>query len=329
MFIVNPTTINGNKSYVGFKSCSMDEITVITGGYIITPRKEIIVIDETEEHCNVFSTYINIYLEKDLSQIYDISTAIRILCELGCCVYSGIRYREYVDRKSENYNDDAITLFFPENIKNITSYQKEVCKKIINSNKSLLGDREKIYMAYESYPNKTYTKEQILNILTEPLVKELDAQILELKTLKLEPIDYDKKEHLSFLQNLMLSKDIHYLWNLADVNLSNNKNGNNYILINDQLENIGYISFSEPTDAFYGNTVSLYYAIDEKYRGKQYGKIAVEEITDWLFLEKGIDCVIAQADVGNVHSINTLLKAGMTKINEDEEYTTFIQQKNR
>lgn len=326
---IRPITINGNLSPVEFKSCTIDELTILIGGYIITPRGEIIVVDETEEHCNVFSDYINIYLEQSPFKTYDTATATKILCEIGCCVYAGIRYREYIANKTESFDNEAISLNFPQEINKITSIQKEACKKIIASNTSIFGDREKIFMNYGGYPDTVYTKDQILKILTESSKKELNSKILDLSTLKLEPVDYNKKEHLNFIKNLMQSKDIYYLWDLADSSLINNQNTSKYIILNESLEKIGYVNYSDPTEAIYGNTVSLYYAIDEKYRGQEYGKRIIEEISNWLFFEKGIDCIIAQADVKNIYSINTLLKAGMTRINEDEEYTTFIQRKNR
>ena len=158
-------TINGNKSKLDFQSCSMDELTVLVGGYIITPRGEIIVVDESDEHCNIFSAYINEYLEQDDFKIYDTGTALKILCEFGCCVYSGIRYKEYISSRTGNYDDEALTLAFPKEIEEITTVQKEICKRIIESNKSLLGNREKFYIAYESFPGIPYTKEQILSIL--------------------------------------------------------------------------------------------------------------------------------------------------------------------
>lgn len=158
-------TINENESTLSFQSCSTEELTVLIGGYIITPRGEIIIIDESDEHCNIFSTYINEYLEQKEFKIYDTGTAIKILCELGCCVYSGIRYKEYISSRTGNFNDEALTLAFPKEIEGITSIQKEICKKIIESNKSLLGNREKFYMTYESFPGIVYTKEQILSIL--------------------------------------------------------------------------------------------------------------------------------------------------------------------
>ncbi len=169
MYKIKPITINGNKAPIEFKSCSIDEITVITGGYIITPRGEIIVIDEKEEHCNIFSDYINAYLEQDSRKIYDTLTSTKMLCNFGCCVYSGIRYKEYIMDLSGNTPQDLCSLTFPDNMLELTEVQKMICKKLIASNKSILGNREKIYIQYGNFPDNIYTKDQIIEILNQKI----------------------------------------------------------------------------------------------------------------------------------------------------------------
>lgn len=152
--------------------------------------------------------------------------------------------------------------------------------------------------------------------------------MIELETLKLEQINYDNKEHLIFLKGLMQSKDMKYLWDLSDKELYNNQNDGKYIVVNEEDKYIGYLNLSNPTEAVYGKTVSLYYAVGENHRGKEYGKRIINETKEWLFNEKEIDCIVAQVDINNNHSINTLIKSGMTQFNHgDDEYTTFIQRK--
>lgn len=153
--------------------------------------------------------------------------------------------------------------------------------------------------------------------------------MIELESLKIELINYKNLKHLNFLKKLMQSKDINYLWDLTNEDLINNQNQNKYIILNKDNEYIGYLNISDPTEAYYGNTVSLYYAIEENYRGKEYGKKIIQEISIWLFNEKNIECIVAQVNTKNNYSINTLTKAGMMEINNDSEYTTFIQRKNR
>ena len=168
---IRPVSINGNLCKE-FKSSTKEELSVIVGGYIITPPGEIILIDENEEHCNVFSEYINSYLENDSKKIYETLTATKILCELGCCVYAGIRYKEYIADKSGGSIEAIGSLTFPNDFKTLSKKQKEICLELISKNKSLLGDREKIYIQYGSFPDNVYSKEEIVSILNKELLNE-------------------------------------------------------------------------------------------------------------------------------------------------------------
>ena len=152
--------------------------------------------------------------------------------------------------------------------------------------------------------------------------------MIELETLKLEMIDYENIEHLTFIKELMESKDIEYLWDLSDKETITNRNKNKYSVLNENNEKIGYLNISDTTEAYYGNTVSLYYAVSEKHRGNNYGKRIITEINKWLLENNQIDCIIAQANINNIHSQNTLTKAGMEKIHSSDEYVTYSQRKN-
>lgn len=161
---IRPISIKGNPCKE-FESSSVEELDVIVGGYIFTPRGEIILVGEADEHCNVFSDYINSYLESTENKVYDTLTATQILCELGCCVYAGVRYKEYISNKTGNEPLDLCSLSFPNDLSLITEAQKEICLKLISTNKSLLGNREKIYIQYGSFPDIVYTNEQIMEVL--------------------------------------------------------------------------------------------------------------------------------------------------------------------
>ena len=150
--------------------------------------------------------------------------------------------------------------------------------------------------------------------------------MLELKTLKLDKINYEDKEHLYFLKDMCKSKDIKYLWDLSDESLINNKNDDNYIVI-DKDNMVGYINISDYIDGRMGKTVSIYYGVLEKFRGKGYGKKIVTEINDWLINERNIDCIIAQVNRNNIYSNLVLNKAGMDIVMENDDYTTFIQKR--
>lgn len=147
--------------------------------------------------------------------------------------------------------------------------------------------------------------------------------MIKLDNLELVNIDYNNKEHLNFLKDLILSKDMNYLWDISDKDLYNNLNEDKYIVLNDKNEKIGYLNVSDVVEGRLGNTVSIYYAIKEEFRGNGYGSKLVSEFNDWLFNNKEVDYVIAQVDVKNIHSNYTLSKAGMEILTQDDEYITF------
>lgn len=161
---IRPITINGNLSRLEFNSCQKEEISVIEGGYIITPKGEIIVIKDNDEHRIVFSKYLNSFLELDDNKIYNTFEATKMLCELGCCVYSGIRL-EYIKNKLANLDKSMASLTFPSNLNLLTETQSKICIELISKNKSLLGDNEKIHIQYGSFPDNVYTKDEIILIL--------------------------------------------------------------------------------------------------------------------------------------------------------------------
>lgn len=149
---------------------------------------------------------------------------------------------------------------------------------------------------------------------------------MKIDTFELERINYDKKEHLDFLKELMDSSGMSYLWDLANANLDTNRLGDNYIVIKDK-EKIGYVGISEVIEAINGRTVSIYYAIDEKYRGQKYGEQLVKVISNNLLSTNKVDCIVAQVDINNKASQHVLINNGYSKIYEDDEDMKFIQKK--
>lgn len=147
--------------------------------------------------------------------------------------------------------------------------------------------------------------------------------MIEMKNFELEKIDYNNPDHLKYLDKLKKSKDMNYLWDVKEPKLNNSSNA--YIVRNKESDMVGYLNLSNPTESFYGNTVSLYYAIEESKRGNGYGKRLVENVKDWQFQKEKIDCIVAQVEPSNIYSQNALLGAGMQEVMRDEDYITFIE----
>lgn len=149
--------------------------------------------------------------------------------------------------------------------------------------------------------------------------------MIKTKDFELEKVDYNNIEHLKYLRLLMESKDMDYLWDIADRKLNNKSDG--YIVKNNENGMIGYLNLSNPTESFYGRTISFYYAIEESKRGRGYGKCLIENMRDWLFCTEGIDCIVAQVEPGNIHSQNTLKSAGMKEMIRSEDFITFVEER--
>lgn len=149
---------------------------------------------------------------------------------------------------------------------------------------------------------------------------------MKLKTLKIEKIDYSNKEHYEFLQQMTNEENMNYLWDISNKDYSINQNERNYLVYNEHEEKIGYVNISEPTEAKYGNTSSIYYAITEKSRCKGYGSKIVKEISEFLFEIKEIDCIIAEVDKENTGSYIALTKAGFEIVyKSDEDYIFMLK----
>lgn len=95
-----------------YPSCLPEEMSVLSGGYVITTCGEIIVVEDNQEHKDVFSSYINDYLETKQSNVYEIYLATKLLCELGCIVYTGVRL-EYIKNKLGGLDSSMGSLIFP------------------------------------------------------------------------------------------------------------------------------------------------------------------------------------------------------------------------
>ncbi len=147
--------------------------------------------------------------------------------------------------------------------------------------------------------------------------------MIKMENFQLEKIDYNNTEHLKYLKTLMKSKDMSYLWDITDSKLDDMSNS--YIVRNAEDDMVGYLNLSNPTDSFYGSTISLYYAIEESKRGQGYGKRLVEDVKNWQLQKEKIDCIVAQVEPSNVHSQNVLLGAGMKEVMRDEDFVTFIE----
>lgn len=157
---IKPLTINKNQK-AEFESCDINDLSVLAGGYVITPLGEIIVVKDNDKHCDVFTKLINNYLENETATKYNTLTSTRMLCEMGCCVYAGVRL-EYIKNRLESLSNCIASLTFPSQLSNLTSVQREICTKLLESNVSPVTKKPIIYIQFGSFPDNVFTEEVIL-----------------------------------------------------------------------------------------------------------------------------------------------------------------------
>ena len=162
--IINPTSINGKKCK-NFNGCNIEDLSVLAGGYIITPYGEVNLVGDNETHQQVFSDYINEYLENSQYTVFNTLNATKILCELGCCVYAGVRL-EYFKNKSSKISQGIASLTFPNNLSDLTNNQKQIITALLETNKSVFSPNEKITIQYGSFPDNIYSIEEVKSILS-------------------------------------------------------------------------------------------------------------------------------------------------------------------
>ena len=170
---IKPISINGNLCKE-FNSTEIEDLSVLSGGYIITPNGEIILVKDTDQHQVIFSDYINAYLENNDYIKYNTLTATKMLCEIGCCVYAGVRL-EYFKNKLEKMTQSMASLKFPNDPSDLTDSQKQIIKTLLKTNKSLFGSSEKILIQYGSFPDNVYNIEEV-NVFLNSNIKNNSIQ---------------------------------------------------------------------------------------------------------------------------------------------------------
>ena len=159
-------TISGKE--FKFRIQDRDNINVMSAGYIITPNGEFVDILDSEDHSDIFSRYINNYLENQLSANYSIFKAICLLTSLNHIVYFGVKSKDAKIIYNDLGNAEGFgTVFLPDNIEELTEEQKDSCTKLIATNRSLFGNYDKIQLNFQQVNTHNYlSKDELLDKLT-------------------------------------------------------------------------------------------------------------------------------------------------------------------
>lgn len=95
----------------------------------------------------IFSDYINAYLDNQ-TKIAANNDAMIALIKINHIVYYGLRMRDVVDIYNKGGNEEGVgMIILPENYQEVMSdSQKASLKILLDSNKSLFGNREKMFI---------------------------------------------------------------------------------------------------------------------------------------------------------------------------------------
>lgn len=141
-----------------------DYISTMAAGYIIRPDGKCVVIPDGCDHADISSNYIQKYLEKSYI-FYQSTEAIQVLTNepFNCVVYNGLRPQDiksiYAPKISQSYTEGYGIIFLPINTE-MTLEQKLACNELINSNKSIFGEGEKLPLTFGYITGQEISREE-------------------------------------------------------------------------------------------------------------------------------------------------------------------------
>lgn len=179
------TTINNNK-FKMLGATKEDYISTMAAGYIIRPDGLCVVVPDNSDHADISSQYIYQYLESQY-KYYQSTEAIRILTKepFNCVVYNGVKAQDAkeiygINNRYGASNSNGYGILFLPLENEITEEQKEICQKLLASNKSLFGNYDKLELTIG-----LITGEQINRIEFEEKIKSNSKKKLTIKITKL------------------------------------------------------------------------------------------------------------------------------------------------
>lgn len=153
------------RNYIGgtfkFRVEPREYISVLVGGYIITPEGEFILVKDNENHSDIFTDYIYKYLGEEnlhvINEILEIPSDIersssldvlecsKILLSLGNIIYFGLKPEDAISACKQGGNVGYCIITLPDNYKEIiTPLQREAILDLMATNRSIFGNYEKV-----------------------------------------------------------------------------------------------------------------------------------------------------------------------------------------
>lgn len=144
---------------------------------------------------------------------------------------------------------------------------------------------------------------------------------INLKNYKLIKLHEKNLNHLYFIKNLFNDEEVvKYLGHL------DNDLTNTYIIVNNDCY-IGYLSMSNIiTNNQNLTSITLYYAIDKRYRNKSHASNVLLEVSEHLL--NTVDMLVLMIDINNDSSSKVAKKAEFKEEFRDDEDIIYTKYKN-
>lgn len=150
-------------------------VSVLEGGYIITPDGLFVTVKDAENHSEIFSDYLSKYLNTPY-QLYQSLEASMKLNQINHIAYFGVKTSDMKTMygREHFYKSDGsktpvegFSLMYLPPLEMITDAQKSACLKLLETNHSRFRPEERLLdLQFGSAINNVeYSEEEIMNFL--------------------------------------------------------------------------------------------------------------------------------------------------------------------
>ncbi len=158
------SNINGSSFHA--EVSEPNEISVLEGGYIITPNGYFIPVKDNEDHADKFTSYLVQYLEDFKYHNLNSIEAAKVLSSLGHIVYFGLKMKDNqnIFCEKNGMTDGYAVVLLPSNLDMVTIAQKSSIISLLNTNKSIFGNHPILELQCTNFTSEeNITEEDLRN----------------------------------------------------------------------------------------------------------------------------------------------------------------------
>lgn len=152
-----------------FRVEEKSDISVLCGGYAITPDDEFVNVLDNEDHSSVFSSYLRSYMEDVYRKEEDSVHSFISLTKLNHIVYAGVKLKDHITEG--NFNQGYALLLLPDDLSVLTDAQKQSCLALFATNKSIFGNYKKVELQIHDFNGSDYIEEELAERFSDELSK--------------------------------------------------------------------------------------------------------------------------------------------------------------